>query len=376
MKMLSRTFSTLIVAATLAAAQSGQIPLSGDSQTLQFENHDNVPGFNLNLDELRLVQFSPDGEPEWVTEREKLQAKAMGRDYMDITDTPFLGTVSEKPAFSYPPPNSTIVAEILPLLSTAELKANLEHLTSYHTRYYNSDTGKAASGLALRQDPGVHRRTRERGAEAAHLCRVSEHPWKQNSIIIRIAPPGALDAPTTVLGAHIDSLNGENPFGVAPGAGDDGSGAVALVEAYRVSPLEFHLYAGEEPIASSYETAGKVVRGMMQFDMTAFYKAGTREEIAVLTNTVDNTLGDFLILVIERYLDIPWVRDAYPSFASSDDASWRKAGYQTCHPLEAQFKNTNPHVHSPEDRIDISPEFSFDHSPALAVAFAIEMSSY
>lgn len=35
--------------------------------------------------------------------------------------------------------------------------------------------------------------------------------------------------------------------------------------------------------------------------LQAFYKAGTREEIAVLTNTVDNTLGDFLILVIERY---------------------------------------------------------------------------
>ncbi|KAJ7352419.1 peptidase [Mycena albidolilacea] len=394
MKMLSRTFSTLIVA-TLAAAQSGQKPLSGDSQTLRFENHDNVPGFNLNLDELRLVQFSPDGEPEWVTEREKLQAKAMGRDYMDITDAPFLGTVSEKPTFSYPPPNSTIVAEILPLLSTAELKANLEHLTSYHTRYYNSDTGKAASDWLYAKILAYTAELASEEQKPFISVESLKHPWKQNSIIIRIAPPEALDAPTTVLGAHIDSLNGKNPFGAAPGAGDDGSGTVAMLEAYRgllvagyipVSPLEFHLYAGEEgghlgsqAIASSYEAAGKIVRGMMQFDMTAFYKAGTREEIAVLTNTVDNTLGDFLILVIERYLDIPWVRDAYPPFASSDDASWRKAGYQTCHPLEAQFKNTNPHVHSPDDRIDISPEFSFDHIlhfSKLAVAFAIEMSSY
>lgn len=115
----------------------------------------------------------------------------------------------------------------------------------------------------------------------------------------------------------------------------------------------------------------------------------------MLTNAADITLTEFLILVIERYrelithlkdlpitclaVDIPWVKDAYPPYANSDDASWRKAGYQTCHPLEGQFKNTNPRklfsprrlkrprdshvldVHTPEDRMDISPEFSFDH---------------
>jgi leucyl aminopeptidase len=156
----------------------------------------------LNLDELRLVQFSPDGEPEWVTEREKLQAKAMGRDYMDMyagivvqmsslkilncfysTDTPFLGTVSEKPVFSYPRPNSTIVAEILPLLATAELKANLEHLTGYHTRYYNSDTGKAASDWLYAK---ILAYTAELASEAQKpLISVEalKHPWKQNSIV-------------------------------------------------------------------------------------------------------------------------------------------------------------------------------------------------
>jgi leucyl aminopeptidase len=93
----------------------------------------------------------------------------------------------------------------------------------------------------------------------------------------------------------------KNPFWGAPGAGDDGSGTVTILEAYRallvagyvpISPLEFHFYAGEEvslcqlarttrifmllqsghfgsqAIASSYEIAGKVVRGMIQFDMT------------------------------------------------------------------------------------------------------------
>ncbi|KAJ6577406.1 peptidase [Mycena capillaripes] len=391
--MLSSTLGTLFLA-TLVAAQQ-QFPLDGT----QLGNHYNVPDLNLNFDDLRLVQFSLDAEPDWMTERDKLEAKAMGRTYMDITDTPFLG-MSKKPSFSYPTPNSTIVARVLSHLSTDEPKVNLEHFTSYHTRYYNSNTGKASSEWLYAK---ILAYTAELASdEQKPLISVEslKHAWKQNSIVIRISPPDALDsAPITVVGAHIDSINRKNPLLRAPGAGDDGSGTVTILEAYRgilvagytpTSPLEFHFYAGEEggllgsqAIASSYEATGKAVRGMIQFDMTAFHKAGTREEIAVITNEnqVDAALTEFLTKVIDRHVDIPWVKDVYPGppGPSSDHASWKKAGYQTCHSLESQFKFANPYVHTVDDRIDISPEFSFDHMlhfAKLAAAFAIEMSSY
>ncbi|KAJ7039543.1 peptidase [Mycena alexandri] len=411
--MLSRAFGALILAA-FAAAQFDQIPLANPSHFTLWTSTIAL-GFDLNLDALRLVQFSLDAEPEWLTEREKLQAKAMGRDFMDITDTPFLGS-SKKPSFSYPAPNSTIVRDVLPHLSTAEPRANLEHFTSYYTRYYNSDPGKASSEWLYAK---ILAYTELASEEQKPLISVEslKHPWKQNSIIIRIAPLAALQSdPITIVGAHIDSINHANPFLRAPGAGDDGSGTVTILEAYRgllvagyipVSPLEFHFYAGEEggllgsqAIASSYENAEKVVRGMIQFDMTAFHKAGTREEIAVITNEnqIDDALTEFLVLVIRtiRYdkkkwfhdlsmtsgtVDIPLVRDVYPGppGPSSDHASWKKAGYPTSHTLEGQFKNSNSHIHGVEDRIDITPEFSFDHAlhfSKLAVAFAIELSSY
>ncbi|KAJ7116420.1 peptidase [Mycena epipterygia] len=400
--MLSRILDCLILAA-LAAAHGVQIPLGSHPVASQLGNHDNfVPEFDLenislDLENLRLVQFSFDTEAEWITERQKLEAKAMGRVYMDITDTPFLG-MSEKPQFSYPPPNSTIVAGVFSHLSTVEPKANLEHLTSYHTRYYNSETGKASSEWLYAK---ILAYTAElAGEEQKRLISVESlnHPWKQNSIIIRIAPLNSSSSePVTILGAHIDSINRENPSWRAPGAGDDGSGTVTLLEAYRallvaeyvpISPLEFHFYAGEEggllgsqAIASIYEAAQTLVRGMIQFDMTAFHKAGTREEIAVITNEsqVDAALTEFQILLIERYLDIPWVKTAYPRGPNSDHASWTKAGFQSCHCLEGQWGQVNPYVHGVDDRIDISPEFSFDHMlhfSRLAVAFAIEMSSY
>ncbi|KAJ6468473.1 peptidase [Mycena sanguinolenta] len=380
---------------TLVVAQSAQTPLG-------LENQNDVQGLDIDLDELRLVQFSFDAPAEWVPEREKLQAKALGWDYMDITDTPFLGTLSKKPRFSYPAPNSTIVGGVLTHLSTAEPKANIEHFTSYYTRYYNSDTGRASSEWLYAK---ILVYTAELASEEQQpLISVEsvKHPWKQSSIIIRISPLDAVDSdPITVLGAHIDSLNKDDPLGQAPGADDDGSGTVTILEAYRgllvagyvpLSPLEFHFYAGEEgglrgsqAIASSYDAAGKTVRGMIQFDMTAFHKAGTREEIAVIINQVDLALTVFLTQVIDKYLDIPWVMDIYPRNPTtgresrSDHNSWTTAGYQSCHPLEGQFANVNPYVHTPDDRIDISPEFSFNHMlhfSKLAVAFAIEMSSY
>ncbi|KAJ7121664.1 hypothetical protein C8R44DRAFT_671567 [Mycena epipterygia] len=315
-------------------------------------------------------------------------------DMKDSSSLPF--GWSTKSEFHYPSPNSTIVAGILSHLSKAETQANLEHFTSYHTRYFNSDVGKASSEWLY---ANILTYTAELASEEQKgLISVEaiEHPWKQNSFVIRIAPPNALQfAPITILGAHIDTLNHGGIFLAAPGADDDGSGTVTILEAYRalllgnyipVSPLEFHFYAGEEGglrgshvIASRYAIAGKKVRGMVQFDMTAWHQAGTREEIGVIMNNVDAALSEFQILLIERYLQIPFVRDHYPQGSRSDYVSWTDAGYPSCHPLEGQVKHTNPHIHSVNDTIAISPEFSFDHMlqfSKLAVAFAIELSSY
>ncbi|KAK7032892.1 peptide hydrolase [Favolaschia claudopus] len=383
-----------------AAAQSEQTPLNAHLETAHSKEQQN--GIDLDLDERRLIQFSLDSEPQWMTERQKFEAKSMGWDFMDITETPFLGTLSEKPHLSYPSPNSTIVARIFSHLSKDEPRVNLEHLTSYHTRYYQTETGREASEWLYAK---ILTYTAELASEDQQdLISIEhvDHPWKQKSIVVSISPPDSLDSdPVTIIGAHIDSINQRNYSDRAPGAGDDGSGTVTILEAYRallvsgyipVSPLEFHFYAGEEGgllgsqwLASRFESEGKVVRGMIQFDMTAYHNPDLREEIAVITNEsqVDEALTDFLTQLIDQHLDIPWVKDAYPvnpsgRGPSSDHSSWKKAGYPSCHTLEAKFKDTNPNVHTPNDRIDV-PGFSFDHMlhfSKLAVAFAVELSSY
>lgn len=112
------------------------------------------------------------------------------------------------------------------------------------------------------------------------------------------------------------------PFLPAPGADDDGSGTMSILESYRallaadfhpVRTVQFQWYSAEEggllgsqAIAKDYEKRGVNVLAMsqvcrlsniwlsivdlimgLQFDMTAFVKRGTREEVGIITDFVD-----------------------------------------------------------------------------------------
>lgn len=241
---------------------------------------------------------------------------------MDITDTPDLGAfrTASKKAIKFPP-KPLLHKELTPLmenLSKANMKANLEHFTSFHTRYYKSDYGRQSSEWLLKQvqtlikDSGAEKN----GAYAKHF----PHPWGQHSIIATI--PGQSNS-TVVVGAHQDSINLFLPSILsAPGADDDGSGTVTILEALRVlltssdiiagkgaNTVEFHWYSAEEggllgsqAIFSEYEKTGRDVKAMLQQDMTGFVQgtldAGKKESVGVITDFVDPGLTDFIKKIV------------------------------------------------------------------------------
>jgi hypothetical protein len=56
--------------------------------------------------------------------------------------------------------------------------------------------------------------------------------------VFRLAPANATNLdPITIVGAHQDSMNYKNVFDAAPGADDDGSGTVTILEALRGQSL-------------------------------------------------------------------------------------------------------------------------------------------
>jgi leucyl aminopeptidase len=249
---------------------------------------------------------------------------------MDITTTQSLGSALKSSSKKTPlfPSKPTLQKELKPLLASLDkknLQAHLETFSAFHTRYYKSDYGRQSSEWLLAQvqktisDSGADRH----GAFAEHF----KHPWGQNSIIATI--PGKKNS-TVVVGAHQDSINLFLPsIFSAPGADDDGSGTVTILEALRVlltsediitgkgeNTVEFHWYSAEEAgllgsqaIFTEYQKTGRDIKAMLQQDMTGFVQgtldSGKEESVGVITDFVDPALTDFIKKIVTEVCSLP-----------------------------------------------------------------------
>ena len=247
---------------------------------------------------------------------------------MDITDTQDLGSLNAlstrtKPdGITYPkkPAYNDTLQPLLKKLSSDNMHDHLKTFTNFHTRYYKSDYGAQSSAWLFGQ---VNHTIHKSGAgKFGAKVETFEHPWGQSSVIATI--PGKSEK-TVVIGAHQDSINLFLPsILAAPGADDDGSGTVTILEALRVlleseavkqgnasNTVEFHWYSAEEggllgsnAIFSAYEKKGRDVKAMLQQDMTGYthktLEAGQPESVGVITDFVDPGLTLFIEEVITQ----------------------------------------------------------------------------
>ncbi|KAI9720264.1 MAG: Leucine aminopeptidase 1 [Candelaria pacifica] len=338
---------------------------------------------NAQTPEKFLIELSP-GETRWVLEDEKWALRRNGLNFMDITDTRDLGGASlfnaaSRKTVQYPskPVYNESLAPLLERLDKKNMRKNLEHFTSFHTRYYRSHYGaESAAWLFGRINETIHQaRADEHGVKVERF----EHSWGQPSLIATI--PGKSEK-TVVIGAHQDSINLFLPSILsAPGADDDGSGTVTILEALRVllqsediikgkgeNTVEFHWYSAEEggllgsqAIFSAYEKEGRDVKAMLQQDMTGYVQktldAGEEERVGVITDYVDAGLTEFIKKVVTEYCDIPYVLTKC-GYACSDHASASKAGYPSAFVIESDFKYSDQKIHTSQDKIEF---LSFDH---------------
>lgn len=243
---------------------------------------------------------------------------------MDITETADLGALNyanvAKSTVTFPKKmaHSKTLKPLMKQLKKENMQTNLEKFTSFHTRYYKSDYGKQSSAWLLQK---VGDTIKESGAgEYGASVKAFPHHWGQSSVIATI--PGKSNK-TIVVGAHQDSINLFFPsLFAAPGADDDGSGSMTILEALRVllnstdirkgeapNTVEFHWYSAEEggllgsqAIFLSYEQEGRDVKAMLQQDMTGYIQntldAGEPESVGVITDFVDPGLTEFIKEVI------------------------------------------------------------------------------
>ncbi|KAK0100297.1 hypothetical protein ONS95_008255 [Cadophora gregata] len=314
---------------------------------------------------LRLIKTSEADPGIWVTEDEKIEKYTAKNikfiDITDITDSYVLNSLSgvsestivERQAVTYPT-TLTHVSEGNAFISKINItvpQTTLRTFTEFTTRYYRSATGTQASTWLFNQLSSIA------AVNSAITVTRFTHSFNMPSIIVKI--PGT-STNLVVVGAHIDSV-GSTSTGRSPGADDDGSGTVTILEALRVlatsgfkpkNTLEFHFYSGEEggllgsaAIFSNYRSAGKRVLAMLNQDMTGYSPGG---KPVVFTDYTNAALNTYMRLIIRQYTGIT-AGTSSCGYGCSDHASATSNGFPASFVHEDTMDGSSPYIHSAND---------------------------
>ncbi|KAH7361946.1 bacterial leucyl aminopeptidase [Plectosphaerella cucumerina] len=344
-------------------------------------------------DKLFTLEFGP-GDVRVVTEDEKFKLRDEGAHFFDITEFPE-PPVSARLAAANPFPSKVhhkcAVEELHAKINLKKIEEQLVTFSSFHNRYFNSQYGVDAVDWLYAQ---IREAIKESGNPLATVRYVRHTAWAQPSLIVSL--PGIIRSDTVVLGAHLDSvISNDRGAGRAPGADDNGSGSLMLLDTLRVllsdprlaegdhrNTIEWHWYGAEESgllgsqdIFTQYRGLGMVVRGMLNQDMVGYKGRDGVERFGLVNDFTDPSQNEFMKILIDEYTDIPY-EETTCGYACSDHASANRNGYPSSFIFETPFGNHNPYIHTPNDTIEhVDFDHVFQHAK-LATGYLYELAHF
>ncbi len=310
-----------------------------------------------------------------------------------------LHTLAADEIATFIPPSTEIDVAAIPdavaQVDASAIQQTIESLSQFPNRYYKSQTGVESQKWLASQWKEI-----AKGRSDIEVKEFVHAQWMQPSIILTWKGSERPDE-WIILGGHGDSISQwggseEHPADTdaglemkAPGADDNASGVSTLTEVLRVlvasdfrpkRSVQFISYAAEEvglrgsqDIANQYKAARKVIRGVIQLDMTNFTERP--DEMVLITDNTNAAHNDYVQGLLQRYLpDIQVKRDEC-GYACSDHASWNRHGYPVSFPFEARADEYNSAIHTAQDTIARSQNHA-NHAAKFArlvVAYAMEM---
>lgn len=271
------------------------------------------------------------------------------------------------------------VAQLLKQINPQDMWDKLTKLTQFKDRYANSSLGVDAANLFKNE---IEKLASQYGRQDVKVYTIATPRYQQPSVVAVVGNP---NVPGIVIGAHMDTLQAS--WSNKPGADDDGSGSVVVLEAARTviasgmhfkKPIYFIWYAAEEEglvgshaVVAEFKKKQIPIDAVMHFDMTGFdYK--NEDTLWLMDDYVNKDLVSYLSELIGTYVKKP-VKHSRCGYACSDHASWTQGGYPAAIPAEASYEHTNPSMHSAHDTQDnLSIKHMTDYLK-LATAFAVEM---
>ncbi|KAI4147413.1 MAG: hypothetical protein L6R39_003128, partial [Caloplaca ligustica] len=313
---------------------------------------------------LRLIKTSEKDPGVWVTEEDKIaKYRAKKINFIDVTDIKDPDTLSRLSGASADDA-ARLAAVVYPTTVSHQTQANaliananvagpqswLKTLSNFYNRYYRSSYGTQSSTWLFNQVKSI--------AASNPTITFSQftHSYNQPSIIVRI--PGSSPS-LVIVGAHFDSTGG-SATARGPGADDNGSGVVVLLETLRVlaaakfapkNTMEFHFYSGEEggllgsaDVWRSYKSAGKSVLAFVNTDMAGYSPSG---KISVYNDYADTGLTAYVRRIVSAYIGTS-TQDTC-GYGCSDHASAYSNGFPAAYVCDEPDATSDPYIHSDRD---------------------------
>lgn len=283
---------------------------------------------------------------------------------------------SSKYQIRYPQQTTATLAQLQP----QTMWNNLAVLSSSKDRYANSDLGVKAAEWIKTQVETIAKQTGHTDVTTYFVATGNE--YKQPSLVVKL---GTSNEPGIVIGGHMDTLSSKQEN--KPGADDDGSGSVTVLETARTlmasgmhfkKPIYFIWYSAEEMglvgsgyVVADFKAKHIPVSAALQMDMTG-YEYHNDPSMWLITDHVNGDLTTFTHTLIDTYVKRP-VKLSTCGYACSDHASWDSAGIPAAFPFEARMGDDDPDIHTARDTME---KLSLDHMTdylKLATAFAVEL---
>ncbi len=257
------------------------------------------------------------------------------------------------------------IRALMDSVSLDSIKANIEHLSAYHTRRYDSR-------FIYDVQDWLVSRYKAFGVDTVMLHDFEVPYYEQGTADNIIAVKWGTTTPNeyVICGAHYDSWNadGYDPDTIrSPGADDNASGVAGILETARLlSPYTFdrtvifaNWCAEEIGLVGSAAYAHDMAEQRMDIvayfnlDMTGYLAEGSDIHVNLMYTSQDSLLGDYVKNLSRVYFPEMRIWQDWLEWGDSDYSSFNRNGYPAIHPFE-DVRNSSPFIHSRQDVLGLS----------------------
>ena len=258
------------------------------------------------------------------------------------------------------------IRALMDSVSVDSIKATIEHLSSYHSRRYDSR-------FIYEVQDWLYDRYRSLPVDT-----VIKHDFKLHGLSITetgdniLAIQWGTRTPEefVICGAHYDSYSwaGYDPDTIrSPGADDNATGVAGIWETARLlSHYTFDrsiIYAnwcaeecglvGSAAYAAECAENAMDIVGYFNLDMTGYLEEGSDIHVHLMYTTRDSTIANYVYNFSHIYFPEMPIRQNWMANGDSDYSSFNRNGYAAVHPFE-DVHAYSPFIHTRNDILGLS----------------------